>query len=363
MPTASAKVSGAIVHRATTPATGIRATSPIVLQRLPCVQPGARRGHREPRARRSRVAVTRCNRRTIARDCGVGWAVRSSRWIACLALIAGCRPSATIEQTTPIANLQTHRSVAIRVTSSAFASQGRAMFLENAVMTNLRQRCGFERIDRASGQPADLVLDINITHVGRGGGFVSNQNQATIDALLVVSDGQSGDLLGASKIRGKSSGMLVNNTDPENQAIDIMARTLADVFVKSGCAGPRVARVDQAPVPPGDGGNAGSAAPDPGTGGPAQPDDARRAEAEALNEQGKEKLRGGDPAGALATFRVAAERMPDPRYVFNICLTHQALEQLDNAIAECKRARGMNPDARLAAKIDQRLQLLADAKR
>ena len=67
--------------------------------------------------------------------------------------------------------------------------------------------------------------------------------------------------------------------------------------------------------------------------------------------------------GALATIRQAAETFADPRYVFNICLTFQALEQWDNAINECKRARGMNADERLVAKIDQRLEILAEAKK
>jgi hypothetical protein len=284
-----------------------------------------------------------------------------------MALLVGCKPSATIEQTTPIANLQSHKTVALRVTTSAFASQGRAVYLEQAVTARLREKCGFERIDRASGQPADLLLDINITQVGRGGGgFIANDNQATVDALLVVSDGVSGDLLGASRIRGKSSGMIVNNNNPENQAIDIMAQTLADVFVKSGCAGPRVARAEPPPPPPGGSNTPGEGSGTPGEGsgsGTPPPDDGKKAEAEALNEQGKEKLRGGAMKGALATFQAAVSAQPDPRYVFNICLTYQALEQWDNAINECKKAKGMNPDERLATKIDQRLEILADARK
>lgn len=295
------------------------------------------------------------------------------RSLACLVIVplVGCRPSATVEQTTPIANLQTHRTASLRVTSNAFASQGHAAYLENAVMTKLREKCGFSRVDRVGGEPADLMLDLSITRIGRGGGFMSNENQATIDALLVITDGESGDLIGASKIRGKSSGMIVNNNVPEQQAIDVMAQSLADVFVKSGCAGPRVAKAAP-PPPPVEGGSAGSAVAtgsggvDPGTGSgtvtPPPGDGAKNPEAEAINEQGKEKLRGGDVSGALAAFQQAAQMAPDARYIYNICLTYQAMEKIDTAISECKRARSMNPDARLAAKIDQRLGLLAGAK-
>lgn len=297
----------------------------------------------------------------------------SARVNACLVIaIAGCRPSATVEQTTPIANLQTHRTASLRVTSNAFASQGHAAYLETAVMTKLREKCGFSRVDRVGGEPADLMLDLSITRIGRGGGLMSNENQATIDALLVITDGESGDLIGASKIRGKSSGMIVNNNVPEQQAIDVMAQSLADVFVKSGCAGPRVAKAAPPPPPPVETGSAGSAvadgsgAADPGTGSGTvvtpPGDGAKNPEAEAINEQGKEKLRGGDVAGALAAFQQAAQISPDARYVYNVCLTYQAMEKIDTAISECKRARSMNPDARLAAKIDQRLGLLAGAK-
>lgn len=279
--------------------------------------------------------------------------MRTPTSLLVVGLLAACRPSATVEHTTPVANLQTHRTASIQVRTTAFAAQGRAMYLENAVTARLREKCGFERIDRAAeGQTADLRLDLNITNIGRGGGVFSNENQATIDVLLVVSDGQTGDLLGASKVRGKSSGMIVNNNDPENQAIDEMAKTIAEVFVKSGCAGPRIARAE--PPPP-------AVTPPPSTdpGAPPPPDETKKTEAEALNEQGKEKLRSGDMNGALATFQQATQAFPDPRFVYNICLTYQALENWDNAIAECKRAKSMSPDERLAAKIDHRLELLA----
>ena len=147
--------------------------------------------------------------------------MRVASWLVALVFVAlvGCRPSATIEQTTPVANLQTYRTVALSVRSTAFAAQGLAVGMEAAVLQALRQKCGFEQIDRASTAPADVTLDLNITATGRGGGgLISNSNTATIDTLLVLTDGQSGDLLGTARIRGKSSGVLINSGRPENEA-------------------------------------------------------------------------------------------------------------------------------------------------
>lgn len=264
----------------------------------------------------------------------------------------------------PVANLKSYRTVALSVRSTAFASQGMAVYLENAVLQRLQKHCGFERVGKAGGAPADVVLDLNITRSGRGSsGLISNQNTAVLETLLVLSDGQNGDLLGTARIRGESSGLIINSAPPENEAVEVVAKTVADLLWKSGCAGPRVARAEPPPPPdPGTGSNAGSA--DPGTGsgsGSATPpvDDAKRAEAEALNEDGKVKLRSADIAGALAAFQQANALVPDPRYQYNVCLTLEAQEQWAKAIAACKQARAMNPEPRLVAKIDKRLELLA----
>ena len=265
----------------------------------------------------------------------------------------GCRPSATVEHTTPVANLKTYRAVALRVQSTAFAAQGQAVFLENAVTDKLRRACGFERVGKVGEVQADVVLDLNITHSARGDstGFVSNQNLATIETMLVLSDGQTGELLGTARIKGKSSGIVINNERPELEAIDVVAKTVANVLSKSGCTGPRVAKIEPtpaaAPPPP----KEGSAAPPP-------IDEAKRADAEKLNEQGKEKLRGADLTGAMGSFQQAVALVPDARYQYNVCLTFEAQEQFANAIAACKQARGMNPEPRLVAKIDHRLDLL-----
>lgn len=258
----------------------------------------------------------------------------------------------------PVANLQSYRTVSLRVRSTAFATQGQAMYLEAAVLRKLQEKCGFDQIAQG-GSPADVVLDLNITHMGRGGGgWVTNSSLATIDTLLVLSDGQTGDLLGTANIHGKSSGMILNNTPPENEAVEVVAKTVADVLAKSGCSGPRIAKVEPPPprpdtTPPTGQGSAGQ-----GSAAPVPPDESRRAEAEALNEQGKEKLRGAEVAGALAAFQQANTLVPDARYQYNVCLAYETLEQWDKAIAACHKARDMNPEPRLVTKIDHRLDLL-----
>lgn len=266
----------------------------------------------------------------------------------------------------PVANLQSYRSVALRVRSTAFASQGRAMYLEAAVTQQLRQKCGFEYVGPPAGTGTDVVLDLNITNAGRGsggGGLITNSSQAFIDTLLVISDGRDGDLLGTARIRGRSGGMIINSGVPENEAIDVVAKTIAEMLAKSGCSGPRIARAEPIPDPVPAVGSAGSATGSnsgsgDGSGEAEAPDEARRAEAEAINEQGKEKLRGADIAGALAAFEQANTIVPDPRYVYNTCLALEAQERWNDAIAACKRARSMNPEARLVAKIDNRIGLI-----
>jgi hypothetical protein len=289
--------------------------------------------------------------------------VRASTWFLVAVVLAGCRPSATVTRTMPVANLQSYRTVALRVQSTAFASQGWAMMLETKVVEHLRRQCGFEQVGRPGATPVDVVLDLNITGTGRGGGgWVSNSSVATMDTLLVLSDGQNGELLGTARIRGKSGGMIINNAPPEQEAVEVVAKSVVDLLAKSGCSGPRVARAEPPPAPPtpvstGTGSSSGSGTGS-GSAGPPTPDDARRAQAEALNEQGKEKLRGADLQGALGAFQQAIALVPDARYQFNVCLTYEAAERWSDAIAACKQARAMNPEPRLVAKIDRRLELI-----
>jgi hypothetical protein len=284
--------------------------------------------------------------------------VRALRPVLLAILVASCHPSATVQSTMPVANMQSYSTVGLNVRSTAFAAQGQAMMLEQQVTQALQQKCSFVAIYRpGSGPPPDVMLDLNITNAGRGSsGIISNSSTAFIDTLLVLSDGQSGDLLGSLRIHGTSSGMIVNGAPPENEAVEVIAKTIANTFAKSGCSGARVAKAE--PPPPvnnGQGSGAGS-----GSGSGTSPaDDAKRGQAEALNEQGKEKLRGADVAGALAAFQQANQLVADARYVYNICLAYEAGQQWDNADAACKQARTMTTEARLQEKIDKRLDLIA----
>ena len=281
-------------------------------------------------------------------------AMRAPAWFVAAALL-GCHPSASVERTMPVANLQTYRTVALRV-SAVQQAQGQAYYLESSVLDRLHRQCGFEAVGRATGQPADLVLDLNVTGAGRGGsGWITNSNLATLDTLLVLTDGQSGELIGSARIHGQSSQMSVNNNNPEQQAVDVVATTIADMLAKSGCTGPRIAKAAPPPPP-----NTGSGSADAGQGSAAAPDtEAHRADAEKLNEDGKAKFRTADLNGAIALFQQANQLAPDPRYVFNICLAYEAQQQFQQATTSCQQARAMNPKPELQAKIDHRLDLLA----
>lgn len=274
------------------------------------------------------------------------------RLLALVLFIAACKPSATIRSSTKIASLQSYGSVSLRVRSQGFATQGVAMIMEQAVVNHLRQRCSFVPIDPRTGAPADVILDLTITNYTRGGSW-GNTNQVTLDTLLVLSDGSDKELLGTASINGKSSGSLVDNRPQDNEAISIVAKTIGDILWKSGCAGPRVAKA----APP----------PDTGTGtgtgtGNAAPDETKRADAEALNEKGKEALFNADTNNALTYFQQANAMLPDAKYQFNICLALGAAQRYPEATTACKQARAMNPSPKLAAKIDQRLEGLAQGQ-
>ncbi len=257
----------------------------------------------------------------------------------------------------PVANLQSYGTIGLRVKSNVFASQGQAQQLQSSTITKLQQKCGFSQVGPGDGAKPDVFLDLNITAVGRGGtGFLKNSSQATLDALLVLTDGQDGELLGTATVHGKSSGMIINGAAPENEVIDVVAQEIANMLAKSGCTGPRVARA-QVPPPPGPGPGPGPG-PTPDPGHPVA-DESHRGEAEALNDQGKEKLYGADLKGALASFQQANGVLPDAKYQFNVCLTFGAQEQWDNALAACKVAKGMNPKPALREKIEHRIDLLA----
>jgi hypothetical protein len=284
--------------------------------------------------------------------------VRTLSWV--LVLCAGCHASATVENTMPVANLQSYKAIAVRVHSSAFAAQGQAMRLEAAVLDRLRQKCGFEQVFKADqGGAADILIDLNLAQSARGGGggWVSSSSTASIETLVVLTDAHDGELLGTARIRGKSSGMIINNAPPENEAIDVVAKTVGELLAKSGCSGPRIARVEPV-VDPGP----GSGDPGPGSGSAAPIDESKRPEADALNDKGKEKLYSDDIPGALALFQQAMSLLPDARYQYNICLAYIGQEHYDDATAACRQARAMNPQPGIATKIDHTMQTLAQRK-
>jgi hypothetical protein len=274
------------------------------------------------------------------------WRLRSTV-LALLLTAAACRASATVERTMPVSNLQAFRTIAVRVHSSTFASQGNTMALEQYVLQHLSRACQFDRIERATGQPSDILLDLTIVASGRGGGLLVNNSVATVDTQLVLTDAHDDQLLGTAKIRGKSGGVLINNNIPEFDAVEKVAEAIADLMAKSGCSGPRVARVE---------------APPPATIGETPPTNAHLAEAEALNEQGKKKLWASDLPGALALFQKANTTAPDARFAYNVCLVQIQLEQWAAAKASCQQARSLNPPATLATKIDGRIEELAQRK-
>jgi hypothetical protein len=262
---------------------------------------------------------------------------------------AGCHPSASVENTMPVANLKSYGTVGLRVSSRS----PWARTLEADVGAQLRAQCGFTQIGRVGPTPSDVIVDLNITAMGRGGtsSFIRNPNEATIDTLLVLTDGHTSELLGTARIHGSSSGVSMNGAMPEQEAVDVVAKAVADLLAKSGCAGPRVARAEPPPPPP--------QPPPAGSNAPPPIDDAKRAQADALNEQGTEKLQTADSDGALAAFQQANLIAPDARYEFNACLALETLSRWDDAIAACKQAKTLNPQPRLATKIDQRLDVLA----
>jgi hypothetical protein len=227
------------------------------------------------------------------------------------------------------------------------------------VLDRLRKKCGFAQVSKADeGGAADILIDLNLAQTARGGGggWVSSSSTASVETLVVLTDAHDGELLGTARIRGKSSGMIINNAPPENEAIDVVAKTVGDLLAKSGCSGPRVARVEPV-VDPGPGTGSGS-----GEGSAAPIDESKRGEADALNDKGKEKLYSDDIPGALALFQQANSLLPDARYQYNVCLAYIGQEHWDEASAACKQARAMNPQPGIALKIDHTMQTLAQRK-
>jgi hypothetical protein len=321
---------------------------------------------------------------------------------ASLLALSACTPSAQVKRITPVANLQVYSLVQVRGTGADAAGQGDAKLayeLERASLIKIREKCAFVDVVAGAQQaprPPDLLLDATILRSGRGGdGLVQNENLAVVDVKLVLSDGVDQELLGSADIQGKSSGVDTGGS-PEQEAVEAVAGSIADILVKSGCVGPRVARATPPTPPPATGTTAtpgtgtptdpgtgttppgtgttppGTGTTPPGTGTPTDPgtgtgtttppaeDPVARAEAE--NEAGKAKFRSADVAGAKAHFETAISIHKDARYVFNLCLAQEALNELDAAAATCQSINSMNPQQALADKVKLRLEIIADKK-
>jgi hypothetical protein len=295
---------------------------------------------------------------------------RSSRrllaWTGAVAVVAvggwaACQPTATVRRTVPVAKLETYRSIIVRA-QGVHEAGGLIPTLEVRAADRLRAGCRFDDV-RARGQHgdpggSDLLLDLNIQRSYRGGdGFIKNLNLATVDVLLVLSDGASEDLLGSAWIRGQSSQMAVSGRMPEDQALDAVVDKIGEVMVQAGCGSPRVDRpVAETPAPP----PASASAGDAGAGEPATAVDPKVQKAEALNDDGKRKFREADVAGSAELFRQAIALVPDPRYYFNLCFAYETLKQWDAAIGACNDVLARNPTAELAEKTRTRIQTIRD---
>ncbi len=266
--------------------------------------------------------------------------------------LAACGPSASVKRTTPVANLQSYQNVLVRVGSSPGLEQYTSI-LEFATADTVTKRCAFSRVVNPAqlGQVRpDLLVDLNIRQTARGGtGFIKNPNLATVNVTMVLSDGIDESLLGSAEIVGKSSAVGIDGADPENQALIAVAKRVTAILSKSGCVGQRVARV-QAPVAPAE------PAPQPGI----TPE--QLAQAEAANDEGKRLFRSAQIPAAKEQFIQAISIVPAPKYQFNLCLAHEALNEYDEATAVCQAIVTSGTEPRLTEKAQQRLTIIADKR-
>lgn len=263
----------------------------------------------------------------------------------CLALalsvvvLAACQPSATVLQQSPIANLRVYRVVGIRVAGTGAGSRWTDE-LEAAVVQQVSNKCYFDRVvssAQLANADADLIVDLNIQRVFRGGdGIIRNDHKAMMDVLLVLSEGGTEDLVGSVWIRGESPTVHVSGSSPERQALSAVAKSVGKVLHLSGCS---LARIDPEPDP--------------------EPDEGPVADnvsaAERLNDEGKALFKAADINGAVTKFQAAAELAPDPRYYFNLCFSYEALERFDDALGQCQEVLNRHPTDRLRDKAERRI--------
>jgi hypothetical protein len=228
--------------------------------------------------------------------------------------------------------------------------------LEFATTDAMQKKCSFGRIvspTQVGNLKPDLIVDLNIRGTERGGGgFIKNPNLATVNVTMVLSDGIDESLLGSADIVGKSAAVAIEGNDPENEALIAVAKRVTQILGKSGCVGDRIARA----APPAEEPKPTEV---PGSEGltPEQ-----LAEAEAANDEGKRLFRAAEIAAAKAQFQQALGVSKDPRFYFNLCLAHEALSEYDSAVEACKSVLSAKPEARLADKANQRLEIIAEKR-
>lgn len=268
-------------------------------------------------------------------------------------IAAGCGPKAVVQKASPVADLQVYRKVLVRGKSGQAAWQGDE--LANRTAAQLQALCGFDAVfaNQQSNGNFDLIVDLNILQTGRGGGgIIKNPNLAVVDVAMVLSDGLNDELLGSAQIRGQSSAVLVNGANPEQQALDVVSQQIGQILLKSGCSGPRIAR-NEPPV---------EEQPPPKAEKPEVTEE-QIAQAEDLNNRGKQYFREAQVDQAKSSFEQAIDLNPDPRYMMNLCLAYEALNDYDTAIATCEQVIQAKPEQRLVKKAEQRIILIADKKK
>jgi tetratricopeptide (TPR) repeat protein len=264
-----------------------------------------------------------------------------------------CGPSASVQRSTPVANLQIYRSVLIRAVGAGSTGQYTGS-LELTAATKLREKCKFEAVYSYQQMPhanADLVVDVNILRSFRGGaGFIKNENKATVEVAMFLSDKVTDEILGSADIRAESSSVKLTGSNPELEAVNAAAAKVADILKASGCGLPRVARAVPKPVEP-------TPPPDEQAGGPS-PEDIQQAE--TYNTEGKQAFRSADVAGAKAKFEQAIALVPSVKYYMNLCLANEALKDYPGALGACQKVVDDGSDQRLAQKATERMQLIRD---
>ena len=268
-------------------------------------------------------------------------------------VVGACGPSASVQRTSPVADLQSYQVALVRV-AGAPGMDRFAPVLEFATADSLRSRCSFGRVvgpTQLGDMQPDLILDLNIRGAARGGsGFVQNPNLAEVMVTTVLSDGVYESLLGSADITGKSSAVVMTGSDPENEALVAVGKRVAAILAKSGCSGVRVARA-----------TAPTTTPQPVSSGPALTEE-QIAQAEAANDEGKRLFRAADIPGAKAQFELAIRISRDPRFYFNLCLAHEGLNELDQAVQACQAVIAGKPEQALVDKANQRLVIIADKR-